>query len=52
MENGIKKIIKDMEEEFKFGLMEANTKDIGRMIKQILEENYYMLMEMFMKGNG
>jgi hypothetical protein len=35
MENGIKKIIKDTEEEFKYGMMEVNMRVIGKMIKQI-----------------
>lgn len=35
MENGIKIITKDMEEEFKYGMMEVNTKVIGKMIKLI-----------------
>jgi len=52
MENGIKKPSKDMEEEFKFGLMEVNTKATGKMIKLTLEENFIMQMEIFMKENG
>ena len=31
--------IKDMEEEFKFGQMEVDMKDIGLKIKQIKKEN-------------
>jgi hypothetical protein len=34
-ENGIKPQIKDMEEEFKFGLMEADMKVIGKTTKRI-----------------
>ena len=37
-ENGMIKI-KDMEEVYKFGQMEVNMKDIGKMIKQMLKEN-------------
>ena len=36
-ENGIKKIIKDTEEEYKSGMMGANMKAIGKMIKQMEE---------------
>ena len=35
MVNGLKKIIGDMGEEYKYGLMEVNMKDIGKMIKQM-----------------
>jgi len=35
MENGKKKVIKDMEEEYKFGQMEVDMKDIGKKIKQM-----------------
>ena len=35
MVNGQKKIIEDMEEEYKYGQMEVNMKDIGKMIKQM-----------------
>ena len=35
MENGKKKVIKDMEEEFKFGQMEVDMKVIGKKIKQM-----------------
>jgi hypothetical protein len=52
MENGIKIIIKDMEEEYKYGMMEVNMKVIGKMIKLISMENYCMLMEIYMKENG
>jgi hypothetical protein len=33
MENGTLKLIRGMEEVFKFGLMEADMKDIGKKIK-------------------
>ena len=35
MVNGQKKIIEDMGEEYKYGQMEVNMKDIGKMIKQM-----------------
>jgi hypothetical protein len=35
MENGKKMEIKDMEEEYKFGQMEVDMKDIGKMIRQM-----------------
>ena len=35
MENGKKKVIKDMEEEYKFGQMEVDMKAIGKRIKQM-----------------
>ena len=35
LENGKKMKIKDMEEEYKFGQMEVDMKDIGLKIKQI-----------------
>jgi len=36
----------------KFGLMVQDTKDIGEMIKQMALENWFMLMEMFMRESG
>ena len=35
MENGKKMVIKDMEEEYKYGQMEVDMKDIGKMIRQM-----------------
>ena len=35
MENGKKMVIKDMEEEFKYGQMEVDMKVIGKRIKQM-----------------
>ena len=35
MENGKKKVRKDMEEEYKFGQMEVDMKVIGKKIKQV-----------------
>ena len=35
MENGRKMVIKGMEEEYKFGQMEVDMKDIGKKIKQM-----------------
>jgi hypothetical protein len=42
----------EMAMEHKCGLMEAGMKDIGVMIRLMGKENWFMLMEMFMKGNG
>ena len=39
MENGKKMEIKGMEEEYKYGLMEVDMKDIGLKTKQIKKEN-------------
>jgi hypothetical protein len=39
MENGVLKLIKGMEEVFRFGLTEADLKGIGKRIKQMLEES-------------
>ena len=39
MENGQKMIIEDMVVVYKYGQMEVNMKDIGKMIKQMLKEN-------------
>ena len=39
MENGKKMGIKDTEEEYKFGQMEADMKDIGKKIRRMKEEN-------------
>ena len=39
MVNGRKITIKGMEEEYKFGQMEVNMKDIGKMIKQMYQGN-------------
>jgi len=39
MVNGILLLIKDMEGEYKLGLMVVGMKDIGKMIKLTLEEN-------------
>jgi hypothetical protein len=35
MANGKKMEIKDMDEEYKYGQMEVDMKDIGKMIKQM-----------------
>ena len=39
MVNGQKIIVKGMEEAYKYGQMEANMKDIGKMIKQMYQAN-------------
>ena len=39
MENGKKMEQKDMVEEYKYGQMEVDMKDIGKKIKQMLEVN-------------
>lgn len=36
----------------KFGQMDRDTKDIGKVTKLMAVVNLFMLMEMFMKGNG
>lgn len=38
--------------ENKNGLMGQNMKEIGKMIKQMALENYFMQMETFMKVSG
>ena len=43
---------KDMGTEFRSGLITQSTRENGRMIRLMVEENYTMLMEMFMMGNG
>lgn len=52
MENGISEKTKDMEEEFKYGLMDQDMKVIGKRIKPIFKEALCMLMEISMKENG
>ena len=52
MGSGIQLIIIDMEEEFKYGLMDPDMRVIGKIIKQILKENFTMLTEMYMKVHG
>ena len=41
-----------MDMEFKCGLMEQNTRDIGKITKLTEEENFIMLMEIFMMESG
>jgi len=41
-----------MEEEYNAGLMVVDMKVIGKMIKQILKEFFFMLMEIYTKENG
>lgn len=41
-----------MEEVFNAGLMVVDMKVIGKMIKQILKELFFMLMEIYTKANG
>lgn len=41
-----------MEKELKNGKMVQNMQDNGLMIKPMVMENYFMLMEIFMKENG
>ena len=36
----------------KFGLMGLNMKDIGKIIEQMEEDNFGMLMEIILKENG
>ena len=38
--------------EFNNGLMVQNMKDNGKMIRLMVMEHYFMLMETFMKVNG
>jgi len=41
-----------MEEGIKYGLMEVSMKDIGHKIKQMVEEDLFMPMEIFMMDSG
>jgi len=41
-----------MGEEFKFGLMDQGMRGIGRMTKQMAEDDLFMQTETFMKENG
>lgn len=50
--NGMKKLEKEMEWEYKYGLMDLFMKDFGSMIKQMEREDSFMLIEMFMKEIG
>lgn len=45
-------MIKEMDREFKFGLMEPNTLVNGRIIKLVEKEPFIILMELFMKDYG
>ena len=49
-ENG--QVIKEMDKEFKFGLMELNILVNGRIIKLVDKEHSIIQMELFMKDNG
>lgn len=48
--NGKAKIGMDLE--YKFGLMELNMKDIGKIIRLMGKESFGMLMETFLMVNG
>ena len=49
-ENGL--VMKEMEMEFKFGVMELNIKVNGKIIRRMEKENLNMQMEIFSKENG
>jgi hypothetical protein len=46
------KVMHDMDMVYKSGLMVPSTKVIGKMEKQMVKENSFMSMEIFMKVNG
>jgi hypothetical protein len=50
MDNGKEIVVKDME--FKCGQMVQDIKEIGKIIKLMVKENLFMLMEIFIKVNG
>lgn len=50
--NGTLKLGCEMDEESRYGQMDLGMRDIGAMTKQMGEEGSFMLMVMFMKGNG
>ena len=52
MVNGKKTALNVMVEVFKYGQMVVDMKDIGKKIKQMLEESLHILTVMFMKENG
>lgn len=51
-ENGSRVMKLEMEEEFKFGLMDRDMKDIGEIIELMEKEDLFMLTVIFMKANG
>ena len=51
-ENGTLRLSKDMVEGTKYGVMEAFTRGIGNMIRQMDEEGLFMRMETSTKGLG
>lgn len=51
-ENGLLVLMLDREKEYKSGRMALVTKDGGMAIEQMAEEDSFMLITMYMKGNG
>ena len=45
-------MVKDMEKEFKFGTMELNMKETGKMINQMDMVLFIIQMEMYIKDFG
>ena len=43
---------KDMVRVLKYGMMELNMKEVGRMINQMVMEHFTILMEMYIKVFG
>ena len=43
---------KDMEKEYKYGMMAQNMKEIGKMIKQVDMEHFSIIREMYIKDIG
>ena len=50
LENG--RIISDMEEELRFGLMAHSMRGSGKMIAPMAEEDLFILMEISLKAFG
>ena len=50
--NGMLIVMKEMAEEFKFGMMVVGMRGIGREIKQMAKVDLSMQTEMFIKGIG
>tara|TARA_B110000285_G_C15021149_1_gene561642 strand:- start:712 stop:888 length:177 start_codon:yes stop_codon:yes gene_type:complete len=51
-ENGINYQTRNMARGIKFGMTEAYTRDFGKMIRQMVEEDLYMLMAIFTMAIG
>ena len=52
MENGINNLIKEMVEEYKYGQMEVNMRDIGKMINLKAMVSTYILMVPSIRVSG